>query len=420
MTTSILTPRSVAIVSAFVISAAHAATVPPLATGDSRTVNQPVLPAVCSTLSAQFSTSQRSSPPGTDDTARLQAALNTCAGSGKSVVLAASGSHNAFYTNSLTMNGQALVVNSGVTLFGNNSYSSASQLISVTGTNAAIMGPGTIDGRGDLISGTPRLINAKNVNNFTAFNVTLTHGAKMHLYVESGSGFTAWGVQIRTPATTKNTDGIDIDSYTNATVINCFVEDGDDGIVVKTNSSSASNITIKNNTLHGTHGLSIGSQTFHGVTNVLFTGNTMFGTDEFGNTATDNNGIRIKSDPTCGGPVKQVTFLNTCMTGVKHLIQFNTHYGSCSGSAGTPLFTDIVVNGVKTVSSQSGAYSMFNGFDSSHLLDVTLENISLDKTTQMSDQDARVGLFNSNITPSGTGVTTFSVTGSGSVPSCSF
>ena len=80
-----------------------------------------------------------------------------------------------------------LVVARGVTLFGNN-YGT-SQFISVTGNNAAIMGPGTIDGRADLpISGTPRLINAKHITNFTAYNVTLTHSGKMHLYMEDGIG----------------------------------------------------------------------------------------------------------------------------------------------------------------------------------------------------------------------------------------
>jgi len=33
---------------------------------------------------------------------------------------------------------------------------------------------------------------------------------------------------------------------------------------------------------------------------------------------------------------------------------------------------------------------------------------------------ATVGLYNSNLTPTGTGVTTSSISGSGSVPSCSF
>lgn len=389
-----------------------------LATGDSRNVTQPTFPAVCTTLSAQFSTSSRSSPPSGDDTARIQSALNGCKGTGKSVVLASSGSHNAFFSGTLTVSGEAVVVDSGVTLFGNNSYSG--ELLKVTGTNAAVMGPGTIDGRGDIISGTPRLIQADDITNFIAFDVTLQHSGKEHLYVESGSGFTAWNVTVATPANTKNTDGIDIDSLTNATVNQCFIEDGDDGIAIKTNKAAASNITVKNSTFHGTHGMSIGSQTFDGVTNVLWENNTIFGSDEFGNVSTNNNGINIKSDQDCGGKVQQVTYVNTCMTGVKHLLMFNTNFGSCTGTKGTPVYTDIVVNGVLATKSQSGAFSEFDGFSSGSPLQLTLENVDLDVTKQETTQDAIVALFNSDIKPSGTNVTTSTVTGSGSVPTCTF
>jgi hypothetical protein len=89
------------------------------------------------------------------------------------VVLAASGSNNAFFSGQITVSGEALVVASGVTLYGNNSYSS--ELVSVSGTNSAIIGPGTIDGRGDLISGTPRLIQAKSITNFVVYDVRLKY-----------------------------------------------------------------------------------------------------------------------------------------------------------------------------------------------------------------------------------------------------
>ncbi len=391
-----------------------------LATGDSRTVNQPTLPAVCQTLNAQFTSSQRSSPPSSDDTSRIQAALTSCAGSGKSVVLAASGSNNAFYSNLLTVNGEGLVINSGVTLFGNNSYSSAKELILVKGTNASLMGPGTVDGRGDIISGTPRLVQATNITNFTVFNVTLTQAAHPNLYVEGGNGFTAWSVTIRTPANRANADGIDIDSMTNATVINSSVNAGDDGIAIKTNSGPASNMTVKNSRFFGTHGISVGSQTFNGVTNILFTGNYIYGVDLNGIAATDANAIRVKSDVTCGGLVKQVTYTNTCITKAKHLIVLDTMYGSCSGTAGTPNFQDIVINGVLSTSSVSGAYTRIRGLDSSHLVNAFLAHISLDATTQSSDQDAMVVLDASNMTPSGSGISTSSFTISGSVPTCAF
>ncbi|HEX3757053.1 MAG TPA: glycosyl hydrolase family 28 protein [Kofleriaceae bacterium] len=391
-----------------------------LATGDSRTVNQPTLPAVCQTLNAQFTSSQRSSPPSTDDTSRIQAALTSCAGSGKSVVLAASGSNNAFYSNLLTVNGEGLVINSGVTLFGNNSYASQKELILVKGANSSLMGPGTVDGRGDIVSGSARLVQATNITNFTVFNVTLTQARHPNLYVEGGNGFTAWGVTIRTPANRSNADGIDIDSMTNATVINSSVNAGDDGIAVKTNSGPASNMTIKNSRFFGTHGISVGSQTFNGVTNILFTGNYIYGVDLNGIAASDANAIRVKSDVTCGGLVKQVTYTNTCITKAKHLIVLDTMYGSCSGTAGTPNFQDIVINGVLSTSSVSGAYTRIRGLDSSHLINAFLAHVSLDATTQSSDQDAMVVLDASNITPSGSGIATSSFTISGSVPTCTF
>ncbi|KXU82669.1 glycoside hydrolase family 28 [Paraburkholderia monticola] len=394
---------------------AHAQT---LATGDSRTVTQPTYPTVCTTLTAQFSTSQRASPPTTDDTSRLQAALNSCAGTGGSVVLATSGSNNAFYTGSLTISGAGIVVNSGVTLYGNNSYSSNANLLSFSGTNASLMGPGTVDGRGDIISGTPRLVQASNITNFIVYNVTLAQAAHPNLYVEGGSGFTAWNVSIRTPATRANADGIDIDSLTNATVINSDIEAGDDGVAVKTNSGNISNVTVSNTKLHGTHGLSVGSIAKNTVSNILFKNNYVYGNDLSGTASTDANAINVKADP-CSLTVQQVSYVNTCITNAKHLIVTDTNYSSCS-TGGTPTLSNIIVNGAYSTASLSGAYTKIDGRSSSYPVTAYLANVSLDATAQSGDQYATVGLYNSNVTPSGTGVTTSSFTLSGSVPSCSF
>jgi polygalacturonase len=391
-----------------------------VATGDSRSVSQPKFPSVCDTLTAQFTTSQRSSPPSSDDTSRVQAALTSCAGTGKSVVLASSGSDNAFYTGELTVNGEGLVVNSGVTLEGNNSYSSKSELIEVEGSNSFIGGPGAIDGRGDIISGTPRLVQTSSANNFIIYDVTLQQAAHPNLYIQGGSGATVWEVTIRTPATRANADGIDIDSISNVTVNDSSVEAGDDGIAVKTNESAASNITVENSQFYGTHGLSIGSQTFDGVTNVLFKNNYVYGKDLLGNVSADANGLNVKTDIDCGGLVKEVTYQNNCLYGVKHLIIVNAAYGSCSGTKGTPQFQDILINGVLSEASISGAYETIAGYNSSNLAQVYLANVSLDVTKQSGDENATVFLDNSNITPSGTDVTTSSFSISGSVPSCSF
>ncbi len=440
-----------------------------LATGDSRAVAQPSVPATCTTLSAtlatsneQFSSSAESAPP---DTSRIQSALNSCSGTGKAVVLAASGSNNAFLAGPLSLPASVtLLVAPGATLYASRnpaSYQVSGQatcgttassgngcrpFITVTGSNAAIMGTegsgsaqGIINGRGDQdILGTsgswwtlsqtaktngdkqnnPRLIEAHGVNNFTVYDVDLVNAPLFHIYFEGGSGLTVWGVRIKTPATARNTDGIDPDSASNVTVNDSYIQDGDDGIAIKTNSGAASSMTIENSHFYGTHGISIGSETQYGVSNILVENNTVSGTDSAGTVSGDNNGLRIKTSSSDGGTVNGVTYDSNCLTGVKHALEFNPFYSSGNGST-TPYYENIVVNGLKAVSSASSAQSVLEGYNSSHLLGLTLENVSLDATSTSAEY-ASIRTYNSNITASGTDVTVSSFTGSGSVPSCSF
>ena len=453
----------------FASSPASAATALTLATGDSRSVSQPSVPSACATLTAtlatsneQFSSSAESTPP---DTSRIQSALNTCSGTGKAVVLAPSGSDNAFLSGPLSLPASVvLVVDDGATLYASrnpanyqvsgeatcgtvaSSGNGCKPFINVTGSNAGIMGTqgsggaqGAINGRGDQdILGTsgswwtlsntaktdgddqnnPRLIEAHDVNSFTVYDVDLINAPLFHIYFEGGNGLTVWGVRIKTPATARITDGIDPDSATNVTVNDSYIQDGDDGIAIKTNSAAASNMTIENSHFYGTHGISIGSETQDGVSNILVENNTISGTDSSGNVSSDNNGIRIKTSSSEGGLVNQVTYDNTCLTGVKHAIEFNPFYSSGNGST-TPDYTNITVDGLKSVSSASSAGSVIEGYNSSHLLTLSLENVSLDVTSSSAEY-ATIGTYNSNVTPSGTDVTVSSISGSGSVPSCSF
>ena len=380
----------------FAAGSAHAQT---LATGDSRAVTEPTYPVVCKTLYANFSSSMRSSPPSTDDTSRIQDALSACAGTGQSVVLAPSGSDDAFYTGSLTIKGAGLVIGSGATLIGNN-YASKANLLAFSGTNASLMGPGTVDGRGDIISGTPRLVQASKISNFIVYNITLTQAAHPNLYVEGGNGFTAWGVSIRTPATRKNADGIDIDSLTNATVIHSTIEAGDDGIAIKTNSGNISNVTVSDTRLYGTHGLSVGSIDKNTVSNILFKDNYVYGYDLNGTLSTNDNGINVKTGP-CSLTVKNVSYVNTCMIHVKHMIVMDTNYNSCT-TGGSPALSNIFVNGAYSIQSVSGAYTKIAGLNASYPVGAYLANVNLDATAQSGDQYAKVGLYNSNDVPAGT------------------
>jgi polygalacturonase len=438
-----------------------------LATGDARSVSQPSIPATCTTVTAslatsnrQFSSSAEASPP---DTSRIQAALNGCVGTGKAVVLASNGANHAFLAGPLTVGGsEVLVINSGVTLFASrnaanyqvsgkpacgtvaSSGGGCRPFITVNGANAGIMGTqgssgqGLIDGRGDLdlvgqsvswwnlattaknnggSQNNPRLIQSSNVNNFTVYDLSLTDSPNFHLVFSGGTGFTVWGLRIKTPANARNTDGID-PSGTNVTINNSYIQDGDDGVAVKAGSSAAKNMTIENSHFYGTHGISIGSETNAGVSNILFKNDTLSGTDSSGITSTSNNGMRIKSYSSVGGLVSTVTYEGVCLTGVKTLLDLDPFYATGNGTS-IPQFTNIVVDGARAVSSASGAKSVLEGFSSADPLGLTLENVSFDATGTTA-QNANIGTFNTNLSPSGTNVSVTAVSGSGSVPSCSF
>ncbi|MFE9448447.1 glycoside hydrolase family 28 protein [Streptomyces sp. NPDC006739] len=454
-------------------TAAATAPVPARATGDTRTVSEPRVPTtVCAKVTSGLAmpgrtagTAAETTPP---DTSRIQSHLDSCAQSGSAQVAvelsAADTSRTAFLTGPLTVHkGEVLLLDSGVTLYGSldpatyqvsgkptcgtvaTDSGGCRPLITVSGADAGVEavrsgsgGQGRIDGRGDLaLLGTsttwwdlatqaknqgkkqnnPRMIQADSSDDFTLYDIDLVNSPNFHVYY-SGNGFTAWGVRIKTPATARNTDGIDPAGATNVTIADSYIQDGDDGIAIKGGSAAARNITVENNHFYGTHGISIGSETNSGVTNVLFENNTLTGVDSSGNAGGSTNGIRIKSSPANGGTVKQVTYDNTCLTRLKYPLVFDTHYSNGTGSY-TPYFTDIVVNGVRSTGSVSGATSTFVGLDSAHPLGLTLENVSLDATASTASY-ANVGLYASDITPSGTGVSTTAVSGGGSVPSCSF
>jgi polygalacturonase len=72
------------------------------------------------------------------------------------------------------------------------------------------------------------------------------------------------------------------------------------------------------------------------------------------------------------------------------------------------------------VDSAKGATSLFQGYDANHPLSLDLENVGLDNTTQTS-ADANIGLYNSNVGPSGPDVTVTPIArASGWIPTCQF
>ncbi|MFA0924132.1 glycoside hydrolase family 28 protein [Xanthomonas fragariae] len=434
-----------------------------LASGDTRAVSEPAIPAICQSVSAShtpsgrlFDAASESAPP---DTRTIQAALSACTGKNGSVLLKA-GSGNAFLTGPLLIPmGVTLVIDQGVTLYGSRKpadYGSGCgtagsksggclPLISIKGSRSGVMGvrsgehQGTIDGRGDLtmlgksttwwesgekakasgqVQNSPDLIKVQNSSAFTLYNVNLINAAYFHFFAHILDGLTVWGVRVKSPATSPNTDGLDLDSVLNATIHDSDVMSGDDCVAIKTIASRSANITVRNSRCYATHGISIGSEVMYGVSNVLVDNNVIVSTDDAGNRSTDNNGLRIKTSIAKGGPVSMVTYRNTCLYGVTSPLVINPFYSS-GGRGGTkPSFSDIVVNGLRAADGVGGKGWILKGYDAQTPLDLVLANVVADNIS-VTASNAQIVLGNSMLVPSGAGVTTPVVQVSGSVPTCS-
>jgi polygalacturonase len=243
-------------------------------------------------------------------------------------------------------------------------------------------------------------------------------------------------VQIDTPATARNTDGVDPVSESDVTLENDMIQNGDDCVAVKSNAGTPSrNITVDDVHCYGSHGLSVGSQTAGGVDNVLFENSTLNGNDSLGNQSTSDTGIQVKTDANSGGLTDKVTYRDICLTNIKHVLIFNPFYSA--GGTTIPTQRDIVVDGVVSTDSESGAYSIFEGSDAANPLQIALENIDLDNVTQDGNhgsespqagqsptENVNAYTYNTNIVPTGpegdsaNDVTDTSFTGSGSIPTC--
>ncbi len=426
---------------------------PNAAAQDTRTVTEPVIPPVCQTLTASLAAKHGKLAKGDEarlDTQRLQSALDQCA-EGKAVELRAAGTDDAFLSGPLTISrGVTLLVDRGVTLFASRDprqYDTrpgacgtvdqegggCRPLIAVQAPNAAVMGDGSIDGRGgdDLLGrhvtwwdlanqaraggrqNCFRLIIASRADNFILYRITLRNSPNFHVVVDRTDGFTAWGVKIDTPANARNTDGIDPSGSKNVTITHSWIRDGDDNVAIKAGGSGAStDMSISHDHFYYGHGMSIGSETFGGDSRILVSDLSMDGT---------TSGIRIKSDAKRGGLVDGVTYRDVCMRSVKTPIDIDPFYEhQRSPGNKVPVFRNILLEGVHAV---TPGKVIMDGFDSAHGSSMRLNGVKIDGLLP-GDVEAQFGAFTVgpgevNFTPEGDGVTVSKGTGAAAaVPDC--
>jgi polygalacturonase len=420
---------------------------------DSRTVMEPKLPPTCTGLRASLKPQPSGLAEADElklDTQRIQDALDNCA-PGKAVALRRDGEKNAFLTGPLELRrGVTLVVDAGVTLFGSRDprlYDKGSgfcgsvtakdekgckPMIRIVGADdTAIMGDGVIDGRGgatllgqkvswwDLAQeakvkkahqNCPRMVVADRADNLVLYRITLRNSPNFHVMVSRTNGFTAWGVKIFTPKTARNTDGIDPSSATNVSILHSYIHTGDDNVAIKAGSNGvASNMTIAHNHFYTGHGMSIGSETNGNVSAIEVRDLTIDGAD---------NGLRIKSNSSRGGFVRNVTYEDVCIRNTKRPIVIDPFYGTERGTM-LPTFEDIKFKNVHV--STPGKVTIF-GTDDYHRTRVSFDGVTLGglerKQVQVAHARITVGPGGLSFIPAGEDVEVTGKAGSAQPISC--
>jgi polygalacturonase len=421
---------------------------------DTRRVTEPTVPRVCAVVDARLAVQGAGLTEADErraDTGRIQQAMNQCP-HGQAVALRSSGPHNAFLSGPLELKtGVTLLVDRGVTLFASRNPRDYDMEPGVCGTitarghgcrplihgegvsGAGVMGDGIIDGRGgakllgldyswwDLaekarqggIQNNPRLLVLSHSDDFTLYRIQLRNSPNFHVYYGNGRGFTAWGVTINAPRNARNTDGIDPANSTDVTIAHCFIHTGDDNVAIKAPAGApTARMTIAHNHFYAGHGMSIGSETDGGASSILVEDLSIDGAD---------NGLRIKSNVTRGGLVRDVTYKDVCIRDTKNPILMDSNYtASVSESRDKPpQFTAIRMENVRVL---GGGKITLDGYDTRHRLGIRFDNVVVDDPAAIkvgaSHAEIVLGPGPANFRPAGEDVTLSGAPGEGKPNAC--
>jgi polygalacturonase len=265
--------------------------------------------------------------------------------------------------------------------------------------NIAIIGRGTIDGRGSmwwklhrenkLAYPRPRLISFTNCNNILIESITAINSPAWTIHPIHCENVTVDKVTVINPADSPNTDGIDPDSCRNVRISNCYVSVGDDCVTLKSGQESngrdrlapCENIAITNCTMaHGHGGIVIGSEMSGDVRRVVISNCVFTGTDR---------GIRLKSRRGRGGVVEDIRVTNIVMENVLCPLTMNLYY-ACGAwgdqtvadkqsrpvTDGTPRFRRIHLSHITAREVKYAAGFLF-GLAEMPLQDVSLSDVSI-------------------------------------------
>jgi len=319
--------------------------------------------------------------------------------------------------------------------------------------NAGIVGEGVIDGRGGSVltkganagaktwwdvayqtklsskvtQHNPRLLDINGGSNFTLYGVTFQNSPNFHVVFDGLDGITAWNIKILTPSlaytkpgyacakgttpdtvsgtyatcftpeTVKNTDGFDPGESSHVLLAYSYISTGDDHVAVKAGSGSGSqHLMFAHNHLYYGHGLSIGSETTTGVSDMTVEDLVVDGHD-----SNESVGIRIKSDATRGGLVNGVTYSGVCMRNVRQPLVFDAFYSAAKSKTKYPSYRNITVTDFHDTGSTAygGGLAVFAAY-SKYPLQIALNNVQFDgaqPTTYMKGHDGSPSVLPANV-----------------------
>lgn len=373
--------------------------------GDRRMVTQPVSPPVCLRIHA---INQPNVGPV------IQQALNSCP-PGNMVLLQPTSSAKTFYSGPLSLpSGVSLGIDNGAVLsaipdprlydngrgtcgkLDNQGNGCRPFIIMSHARGSGIYGQGVIDGQGaasmtgkaqtwwqlaasakndDVKQNAPRLIQIDHASDITLYQITLKNAPNFHVAINDSQGVTLWGITIDTPATARNTDGVDPMGSSDVTLINSRISTGDDNVAIKAGNAPASHISVLNNHFGAGHGMSIGSEINRGVSDVLVKGLTLTGT---------TNGLRIKSDRSRGGLVSAVRYQNVCMDNVENPVVLDTHYDPRIKGSSIPVYRDITFD---HVNAGIGKITL-QGYSDTFPLEITLQKVFIGEQAVIKQENA--------------------------------
>lgn len=414
---------------------------------DTRHVTEPVIPPSCTVLPAALHATNNALAEADEtklDTQRIQSALDGCT-PGKAVELRATGQDNAFLSGPLELReGVTLLIDKGVTLYASRNPKDfdivpggcgisgpesrpCKSLISINVKNAAIMGDGAIDGRGDrgVIGKTytwwqqsraaeptntrysaPRLIIANHADGLILYRIRLHNSPNFHLAVNNTDGFTAWGVHLLTPTVAgtdaRNTDGIDPGNSQNITITKSWINNGDDNIAIKAN---VQHMSVLDNHFYSGHGMSMGSEA-RDEDSILVDTLTLDHT---------TSGVRIKANVQRGGNVRNVVYRNICMKDVAVPISISPFYNGQTTDGIVDLglkgdrMPDYKAISFENVISLTPGIAQIAGLNVDHLTEVLLNGVDVRgvQPDQVRAQFAKItiGPLGTNLKFTGNGVT---------------